>query len=436
MEKAIEKKKNKWVSEYLFNTQKGNYIYLYDRTLFIYDADGKLERMMGSMVDITELKNTREQLNIQRNLSEGIINSLPGVFYLLDRQGELLRWNKNFEKITGFTPSEMKSAKAEKFFYPNDVPGLWNKIAEVFQKGKAEMEATIMDKKGVGRRFYLTGWRTIIGNEECLIGTGIDISEMKKAEERVKRMETKFTEQKVQEQKIISRTIINTQEKERNYIGRELHDNVNQLLAGARLYLTMGAKKNEEFAELLKYPIELLDSGIQEIRYLTHKNITPSKDMDLRQLLEGIKDMLGAGAIKCKIGYHLENSLNEDLTINVYRILQEQATNIIKHSQAGNVTIRVFEKNSILYIQTTDDGIGFDVHKLREGIGLYNIYSRVEAYNGEIEIKSEDKKGCRIFIKIPIQNFPQNESIIRWDEENKDLSTHTDFISAQENPAT
>ena len=227
-------------------------------------------------------------------------------------------------------------------------------------------------------------------------------SDQLKLEQKQLREEIKITEQKIQEQKTISRAIINAQEKERNHIGRELHDNVNQLLAGARLYLTMGAKKDKNFGEILKYPLELLDHGIQEIRHLTHRNITPAKDVELKHLLESITDLLKAGSIKCSLHYDLERTLNENLLINVYRILQEQANNILKHSKAKKVSIKVEDRDSYLYIQTVDNGIGFDVHHLREGIGLYNIYSRVEAYNGEVAIESEPGMGCKIEIRLPL----------------------------------
>lgn len=404
LQDAVNRRKDKWITEYWFCTPTGAYIYIYDRTLLMYDEEGNLKRMMGSMVDLTELKNMQEELSIQKNLSEGIINSLPGVFYLLDREGRFLRWNKNFEKITGYSAEEIKMHPADKFVYKNEAHILHTKVKEVFQKGQAEMEATLVDKNGVGRPFYLSGWRTTIDNEECLIGTGMDITEMKKAQESVKRMELKITEQRIQEQKTISRAIINAQEKERNHIARELHDNVNQLLAGARLYLTMGAKKSDELSELMKYPLELLDTGIQEIRYLTHKNITPSNNPDLEQLLEGLKTMLLAASIDCTLRYNLTEQLEENLLINVYRILQEQVNNIMRHSKAKNVLIEISSHHNDLHIHTQDDGIGFDVHKLREGIGIYNLYSRVEAYNGIIGIQSEPGKGCTIDIKIPAFN--------------------------------
>lgn len=407
LEDAMQKRQSSWNAEYWFKTSHKKWIYIYDRTLMYYDADGNLIKMMGSMVDVTELKTMQGELEEQRNLSEGIINSLPGIFYLISKDGKFLKWNKNLETITGYAGEEIKKMSPYDFFYRKESDTLTAQINEVFQKGWSEMEGTLITKSGEGRPYYLSGWRTILGDQECLIGTGIDLSEIKKAQESIKRMELKIAEQKIQDQKVISRTIISAQEKERNHIGKELHDNVNQLLAGTRLYLTMGAKKFPEFAEAIKYPLELLDNGIQEIRALTHRHISPSREMSLKQLAEGIVDLLKTAAINCRLEFSLDIEISENLRINIYRILQEQANNILKHAGAKNAAFKIFSKNSSLFITITDDGKGFDVHQQREGIGISNIFNRVESYNGNIEITSSPGKGCKIEIEIPVPDIQE-----------------------------
>ncbi len=405
LDTAINAKHHTWNAEYRFRTGRNKWIYIYDRTLLHFGEDGKLEKMMGSMVDVTELKIIQDELEVQRNFSESIINALPGIFYLLDKDGNFLRWNKNFETITGYSSEEITSMNPYDFFYSRETDKLSNKIDEVFQKGWAEMEGTLLSKSGEGKPYYLSGWRTVVDNKECLIGTGVDLSEIKNAQENIKRMELKIAEQKIQDQKVISRAIISAQEKERNHIGKELHDNVNQLLAGTRLYLTMGGKKNPEIAEMLKYPIELLDNGIQEIRALTHRHISPAKDVDLKQLAEGIVELLKAASIKCELKYSLDLNIPENLMINIYRILQEQVTNILKHSAAKKVTFNISSNEGSVFLTTTDDGKGFDINKQREGIGISNIFNRVESYNGIIEIKSSPGNGCTIDIQIPVPDY-------------------------------
>lgn len=400
-ENAVKRKEKNYQSEYWFKKNSGDFIYIVDRTLLEYDKEGHLIRMLGSMVDVTNLKTVQEQLKNQRNLSEDIIKSLPGVFYLVNKEGQILRWNKNLEKVTGYNSSEIKKMHPEQFFPERLSEFIRKKFAEIFKLGKIEMQVSFLNKNGKETPFYLNGWKTKYQDEDCVIGMGIDTSEEKRARTRIKKMEKEITEQRIRDQKTISRVIIQAQERERNHIARELHDNVNQLLAGARLYLNMGIKKNKEFKELIKYPIELLDSGIQEIRELTHKNITPSKELKLHELLEGLIDLLRTASIQCELLYDLEGAVNEDLRINIYRIVQEQTNNIIKHSKATKASFIIKRKNNNIIIETSDNGIGFNLHEVREGIGLYNMYSRIEAYDGEIEIDTKSGNGCRINIKIP-----------------------------------
>ena len=236
-----------------------------------------------------------------------------------------------------------------------------------------------------------------------MLGSMMDITDLKKAKETLHSMEQEILNQKVQEQKKLSRAIINTQEKERDHIGRELHDNVNQILAGARLYLSMAGKQNETTKELVKYPMELLDSSIDEIRLLTHKHATPKRDVDLKELVQTLLDHLDKTTnIKTNFVYKVAGKIiGDDLKINIYRILQEQINNITKHAAPKNAGISILADNDIIKIMIKDDGKGFDVNQKREGIGFSNMSNRIDSFNGEMVIKSTPGKGCDIQIKIP-----------------------------------
>jgi signal transduction histidine kinase len=93
--------------------------------------------------------------------------------------------------------------------------------------------------------------------------------------------------------------------------------------------------------------------------------------------------------------------LNDDLKLNIYRIIQEQINNIVKYARAKNVNISIIEDNKILNITIKDDGVGFNVDDKRKGIGISNMMHRIESYNGAIEVISSPGNGCTIDIKIP-----------------------------------
>jgi PAS domain S-box-containing protein len=353
--------------------------------------------------DISESKRAEEQIINEKKLSDSIINSLPGIFYLYDKNGKFLRWNKNFEIISKYNSTEVAAMQPLDFFDDAEKELLKEKIETVFEKGIAEVEAHFFTKDKEKIPYYFNGKLTYIEGKPCLLGTGIDISERKKAVESIRSMEMEILNQKVQEQKKITRAILKAQETERNYIGRELHDNVNQILAGTKLYLSMGAKQDARVKNLIKYPLELIDSSINEIRLLTSKNVTPVRNINLKKLIQVLVDNLNKNTtIKMIFNYNITNEIIDDeLKLNIYRIVQEQINNIVKHAVAINANISIEAVENVIRVLVTDDGKGFDINNKREGIGITNMLNRVESFNGKIDIESSPGNGCKIRIEIP-----------------------------------
>ena len=410
LDDAIRKGKSKWLGEYWFNTANKGWVYIYDRTYIVRNAEGHPISMLGSMLDITQLKETEKQVITEKKLSDSIINTLPGIFYLYDEKGEFIRWNKNFETISKYNAEEIAKMHPLDFYSHDEKPLLRKKIATVFEKGYASVEANFLTKEKKKIPFYFTGIMTYLEGKKCLLGTGMDITEIRNAEKALDEMKQQILNQKVQEQKKISRAIISTQEKERDHIGRELHDNVNQILAGARLYLSMAGKQNEDIREVVKYPMELLDSSIQEIRLLTHKHATPPKDILLKELVKTILDQLSkTTGMSTSLVYDVSQHLiDDDLKINIYRIIQEQINNISRHSAASSAQISIEADSETILLEIRDDGKGFNLNRQRDGIGISNIMNRVDSFNGVMKIKTAPGKGCVMNIQIPYQCIDSN----------------------------
>lgn len=147
-----------------------------------YSENGKLEKFSGTLLDVTVQKMAEEQILREKELSDSIINSLPGIFYLYDEDMNFLRWNKNFESVSGYSEKEVKSMMPLDFFDADEKELLRSKIKEVFKEGMADVEAHFLTKEGKKIPYYFNGWRVIFEGKPCLIGVGIDISERKKAE--------------------------------------------------------------------------------------------------------------------------------------------------------------------------------------------------------------------------------------------------------------
>ena len=353
--------------------------------------------------DITESKRAKEQIITEKELSYSIINSLPGVFYIYDENGKFLKWNKNFEIISKYNSTEIAAMKPLDFFADDEKQLLKEKIDAVFENGTEEIEANFFTKDKKKIPYYFNGRRSYINGKPCLVGMGIDISERKKTEESLRAMEKEILNQKVQEQKKITRAILKTQETERNYIGRELHDNVNQILAGAKLYLGMAGKRDKMVKNVVKYPLELIDNSIAEIRLLTSKNVTPVRNINLKTLIQKLVNNLNKNTtIKTIFNYRITNqNIDDELKLNIYRIVQEQLNNIIKHAAPLQAKIVIDAAGNSIRVVVSDNGKGFDVNKRRDGIGITNMINRVESFNGKIDIESSPGNGTNIRIEIP-----------------------------------
>ena len=406
LHQSIRDKKTTWTEEYQFLTENSGWITIYDRTHIIYDKDNNAIRMLGSMTNISDVKRAEVAFRTEKELSDSIVNSLPGIFYLINRDGRFVRWNKNFEKVSGYSADEIRTIHALDLFHGHEKELLWQKITEVFEKGESEVESELFTKEHNKIPYYLNGRLIKKHNTEFLIGMGVDMTEIKKAEKAVQKMEEEILLQKLQQQKKISRTIIKTQEAERNHIGAELHDNVNQLLAGAKLYLSIAGKKDNAVKEAVQYPMQLVENAIDEIRSLTAKHVTPLKDMDLEQMVLSLVDKIKQTTdIKTFLSYEVTQlSIQPDLKINIYRIIQELTNNIIKHSNCKKAEIAVQSDKDNIYITVKDNGKGFLIHDRKEGIGLSNICNRVDTFNGVLDIESAPGKGCTTNIIMPAYN--------------------------------
>ena len=137
--------------------------------------------------DITARKRNEELIVLERDFSKAVLDSLPGIFYLFDRKGKFLRWNNNFEKITGYSAEEIGKMHPLDIFEGPDKALVRSRITDAFVKGTSEVEAELVTKTGKKETYYFTGHTFQVKEEMCLIGTGIDISERKKLEEQLRK---------------------------------------------------------------------------------------------------------------------------------------------------------------------------------------------------------------------------------------------------------
>jgi PAS domain S-box-containing protein len=141
---------------------------------------------------LAELRNTEAQLLQERDFSDSIIASLPGAFYLFDEEGKFLRWNENFERVTGYSPEELSQMHPLDFFRKEDRTFIEDRIREVFAAGQLGTEAHFKPRDEEAIPYLFSSKRITIAEKRHLVGLGIDITERKRIEEALRVSEERF----------------------------------------------------------------------------------------------------------------------------------------------------------------------------------------------------------------------------------------------------
>ncbi|MHB1364875.1 MAG: PAS domain S-box protein [Eubacteriales bacterium] len=159
---------------------------------FIRDKNGNAVGIQGLTRDISEQKQAEEALNRERILTEAIFESIPGYLYVYDEAGHLIRWNKNHEKMTGYTTEELSHMTLDKWFEGDDAVRVAEAVKKVFETGYGDVEADLLMKDGHKLPIFTNGVALKIEGKNYFTGIGMDISERKKHESEIIRAKEYF----------------------------------------------------------------------------------------------------------------------------------------------------------------------------------------------------------------------------------------------------
>ena len=220
------------------------------------------------------------------------------------------------------------------------------------------------------------------------------------------RLQRELQLQQAERQRSITAATIIAQETERAELGRELHDNINQILVTALLFLdnVIATKSND--LEKLRYIKSIISDSIKEIRKLTKGLVPPSLDnIGLIAALDGVLSnirILDNLTVTAYFDEYDEDMISEDLKLMIYRISQEQLNNIIKHSEATLINISLYKLDGFLQLSIKDNGKGCDLSAERNGVGIQNIMTRAALHDGKVNIESSPGNGFELTINFPL----------------------------------
>jgi PAS domain S-box-containing protein len=402
---SIDSMQQTWTDEYRFIKADGKIAHILDYGYIVYNKENEPYRMVGAMIDISNRKRAEEEL---RQSNER--------FKLAAQATSDLIWEMNFdtkEYLIHQGEQKLFSNTREltyQFGIGNELivePDL-ARVSKSFNEALENSETEFWEEEyrmlTTGSKIlYLINRAIFVRDEKGraikAIGALTDITEKR-------RLRDELFEQQKNEQILITATSMEAQEKERNHIGQELHDNVNQILAGTNLYLSLIKGRPDKSQEYIDHSIFNIRSAIEENRKISKILVTPDFGIIfLYQLLFRLADsMLETSGIdvRMEIEDFDEDILKSNQKLTIYRIAQEQCTNIVRYAGAHVVDIRLSTLSGVFKMKIDDDGVGMEENKESNGIGIRNIKARLSMFQGKAQITSAPGKGYTLEVEMPI----------------------------------
>jgi PAS domain S-box-containing protein len=337
---------------------------------------------------------------------------MPGLFYLFDREGNYIRWNKRKELITGYNHDEIAAMKPLDFFR-EDKHKIEKHVEDCFKHGETVVEADLVTKGGMVIPFYFTGLRVDYEGKECLLGMGIDISDRKQAEHLLRQSSERLRELSAHLQKV--------REEERIRISREIHDELGQQLTVLKMDISWLKRKvpaeDPRVEQKMNDLMKVIDHTVKTVRKIS-SDLRPSllDDLGLVAALEWHSQEFEkrSGIQTSFVAAVPELEIEPAVATAMFRIFQETLTNVARHADATRIEATLAEDNEKLVMRIRDNGRGFSKSEIgnKRTLGILGMQERAAIMEGEYSIDSSPGEGTIVEVKVPIGNHEKEKSLL------------------------
>jgi PAS domain S-box-containing protein len=434
--KVINSGKNSWHDTFHFKRLDGSVASATSRANIIRDLNGKATNLIGALQDLSNLVEKenalKDQYAIRQKERKGfllagkqsnveiavknklltefrenfkfVFNSSSDVLYDFDLKTGKIMISDNYESEFGYKIEKTMTPEKDWFshVHQKDQKRITEEYLAVLKSDQIEWiaQTRFLRSDHSIANVWIRGLilRDNFGKLYRIIGCMKDISKQIVLEEKLQQ-EIQLREQQVAE------AWSDAKSAERSEIGKELHDNVNQLLGASKLYIDMAKLGGNNSEMCLSRSSEYTLTAIEEIRKLT-KGLTTDviKNLGLEEAIKNIcHDIMEVNAVK--VSFSVENfkdeSVDEKFKLNLFRIVQEQINNILKHAHATEVDIKLTQNKKSIILSISDNGIGFDTTLNKKGIGIANIKSRAATYKGTANFITSPAGGCVLRVTFP-----------------------------------
>lgn len=393
--------------------------------LFIFrPTNKKIERLIAKLLS-SEKKALKlaYDTEILSEIKENSVKELKSLNYAMENtllycriapDGSIIHIGEKFAKLLNYT--KFLSNKKFSEVLTADEKEQINFDRLIFEKQRSgwQGEIKIVTKENIEIWLDLSMVPVMIKKDELeLLIVCFNITERKKAQREVERLNLENSTEKINQQKIISSKIVENQENEQNRIAKEIHDGIGQMLTGLKFSLeSINLDDREKSEQKIEYLKKLSLDIIKGVRTATF-NLMPPELSDhgivssLTKLTQELSKLTGK-----EILFYNKTDFNQRLDslieINIYRLTQEAINNAIKYAESSHIIVQLSHSETLLSIIIDDNGKGFDINAVdkkrnsESGMGLLFMKERIQYINGRVFIKSIPREGTRITFNIPI----------------------------------
>jgi len=399
-----------YAAEYRIVRPDGTTRWVVSRGRFEYAPDGQATRMFGLDVDNTDLKQAAEAKQLFEHRFHQFFETLPEYAYMASPEGNILDVNPAACKALGYGREELIGKHLSILYAPESrgkLPGLFDRWKRAGKFGNEEM--VVLTKHG-DRRIVLLNVGSVFDEKRILLhstGVQVDITERKLAEEAVS---------------TLSQKLIEAQEHERSRLARELHDDIIQRMAmlavsvdRMKLGVPSSAAQLGQQMEEASRQIANITNDLQAVSHRLH-----SPKLKLLGLVAAAESFCQefSELHHVEIEYRSENvpkELSPDISLSLFRILQEALQNAAKHSGAWRFQVSLTSRANEIELTVHDSGSGFELEEAIKGhgLGLTSIKERIKLVDGELSIDSQLQRGTTIRARVPVH--PRMRSVAAGD---------------------
>lgn len=399
-----------------------------------------------------EYERQKAQAYAQREneFSSAMIESMPGIVYFYDSNGRFLRWNRNFETLSGYSGDEIREMHPLQFFRAAERELVGSRIEDVFAKGEASVEATFLAKDGSVAPYFFTGRHMVFDSRPCLVGVGIDISQRKVAEDALRELNESLESKVADRTEQLRSALVRAESADRTKsaflatMSHELRTPLNSIIGFTGIVLKglAGPLLPEQTKQLgmvrnsARHLLDLINDVLDISKIEAGELQIRPKSFDLRESVDRVVNSVRPQAAAKSLSLDVIYSRSDDTIVSDQRRVEQTLLNLlnnaIKFTDRGGVTLRVDEttpganaavsERATVRLQVADSGIGIrpeDIEQLfkpfrqidtglsrrHEGTGLGLAICRrlVELLGGTISVESELGRGSVFTVTLPMK---------------------------------